>query len=66
MTKDSICKDCVSQRFGVYEENGRKHVEVSCKKNAMAADASGNIKVLVCSEFEEIQKGGQRRFHTIQ
>ena len=56
MTKDSICKDCVWCKYAVYEKKGDRLEEASCKKMAVAVDASGDIKVLECSEFERVQK----------
>lgn len=72
MTKDSICKDCISRRHGVYEDaKGVRHEENSCKNFAMAGDVSGNVKVLECSEYKKAQGGGEiplpdsKRLHTI-
>ncbi|TET41484.1 MAG: hypothetical protein E3J60_04450 [Dehalococcoidia bacterium] len=48
--KDSICKDCVYRKYGVYESDGERQEEASCKKMAMDGDASRDIKVLECSE----------------
>jgi len=57
MTEDSICKDCVWRKHGVYEDTeGKRQEENSCKNFAMAVDASSDVKVLECSEFERIQK----------
>jgi len=57
MTKDSICKDCVYRKHGVYEDaQGERQEENSCKNFAMAGDVSGDVKVLECSEFERVQK----------
>jgi len=55
MTKDSICKDYVSRKCFVYELKGVQREERSCNKMAAAGDASGDVKVLKCSEYERIQ-----------
>lgn len=59
MTKDSICKDCVSCSYVVYEKKGDRLEESSCKKTAVTADAFGDVKVFECSEFKRVQKGGK-------
>lgn len=75
MTKDSICKDCVSRKHIVYQEKGverdllHSEEETSCKQR-MVRDVSGDIKILECSEFSrkitKIPPPDPSRFHIVE
>ena len=58
MTKDSICKDCVWRKRVVYEYKAHRDELRSCNK-MVDGDLSHDVKVVKCSEFERVQKGGK-------
>jgi len=61
LTKDSICKDCVSRKYFIWycldqDIYQGPQERISCKKWVDGGLHDPLVKVLECSEYEKLQK----------